>query len=171
MIIIQRAAPRDIRVVTEIGVKSFWESHGKSAPAEDIEAYVSKQYDAGQVLGELTDQENIFHIVYYKGRAAGLSKMIFNQPHPLVTPPAVTKLERLYLVKEFYGLKLGQALFDFIKSLSEKEGQAGMWLFTWVENLRAVSFYKKNGFEIVGSAGFRISATHSNPNHVMYLAY
>ncbi|MEI9809852.1 MAG: GNAT family N-acetyltransferase [Bacteroidota bacterium] len=107
----------------------------------------------------------------YKTQAVGFSKIIFNSPHPLIGSAAVTKLERLYLLKEFYDLKLGLTLFKFIVSLSKEENQDGIWLFVWTENQRAVTFYKKNGFKIAGNVDFRISETHSNPNHVMYLEY
>jgi ribosomal protein S18 acetylase RimI-like enzyme len=46
-----------------------------------------------------------------------------------------------------------------------------MWLYTWTGNERAVSFYLKAGFKIIGSHNFKISATHSNPNHRMLLEF
>src|SRR5258706_3095001 len=136
-----------------------------------MESYVSKTYAIKTVEEELNDPENIFHIIYYKTQPVGYSKIILNRPHPLITSAAVTKLERIYLLKEFYDLKLGLTLFRFIVSLSKEEDQTGIWLFVWTENQRAVRFYQKNGFMIIGNTDFKISATHSNPNHVMYLRY
>jgi ribosomal protein S18 acetylase RimI-like enzyme len=46
-----------------------------------------------------------------------------------------------------------------------------MWLFVWKENQRAIHFYKKAGFHIIGSYDFRLTETHSNPNHQMLLKY
>jgi len=46
-----------------------------------------------------------------------------------------------------------------------------MWLFVWTENHKAINFYKKAGFKIVGQHDFQISATHSNPNHQMLLTF
>jgi ribosomal protein S18 acetylase RimI-like enzyme len=54
---------------------------------------------------------------------------------------------------------------------SREQGQAGMWLFTWTGNERAVDFYKKVGFTIIGSHQFKLSETHYNPNHQMLLQY
>ena len=104
-------------------------------------------------------------------QAAGFSKIIFNTPHPLIHSPDITKLEKIYILKDFYDLKLGLNLFTFILNLSREENQKGMWLNTWMKNDRAINFYKKNGFEIVGEKDFKISETHSNPNYVMYLKY
>ena len=55
--------------------------------------------------------------------------------------------------------------------LSKQNNQAGMWLYVWKENERAVNFYIKNEFVITGSFDFKISDTHSNPNHLMFLKY
>ncbi len=171
MITIQRATPAEAITIASIGTKTFLQSHGHSAPAADIDSYVSTKYDLKTVTEELNDPRNIFHIIYYKDQPVGYSKILFNSPHPLIPSPAITKLERLYLLKEFYDLKLGLKLFEFITQLSKKENQKGVWLFVWTQNERAVTFYKRNGFEIIEHTDFKISETHSNPNHVMYLEY
>ncbi len=46
-----------------------------------------------------------------------------------------------------------------------------MWLFVWKENQRAVNFYDKAGFKIIGNYEFKLSKTHSNPNYQMFLKY
>jgi len=97
--------------------------------------------------------------------------LFFNSPHPNIALQNVTKLERLYLLKEFYGLKLGLQLFNFNVALSKQNNQAGMWLFVWKGNNRAVDFYKKANFEIVGGYDFKLTETHSNPNHQMFLRF
>lgn len=80
-------------------------------------------------------------------------------------------MERLYLLKEFHDLKLGFELFQFNMALSNKNNQRGIWLYVWKQNSRAIDFYLKNGFLIIGSHNFKISATHSNPNHQMLLMF
>ena len=85
--------------------------------------------------------------------------------------PHVTKLERLYLLEAFHGLQLGYQLFDFNVQISKQAHQSGIWLFTWTENHRAIAFYQRLGFQIVGKSNFKISENHYNPNHVMWLRY
>jgi len=171
MISIRQATTTDARLLVDIGAATFLESHGHSAPAPDIEAYVSKTYTIQNVEEELSDPSTIYHLLYDEDRAIGYSKIMFNRPHPLIQSPGVTKLERLYLLEEFHDRKLGLTLLAFIISLSRKENQKGIWLYTWVKNQRAIKFYEKNGFCIIGKADFQLSANHSNPNHVMFLEY
>jgi ribosomal protein S18 acetylase RimI-like enzyme len=161
----------DFRLLAEIGRISFAESHGSSASSEDIESYVNEKYNDRILREELSDPLNIFHIIYHDNKPSGYSKIILNEPNQDIKQKNITKLERLYLLKEYYGLKLGLELFNFNVEISINNNQEGMWLFVWKENLRAVDFYFKAGFKIVGSHDFKLTETHSNPNHLMFLKY
>ena len=171
MTTIRRAFHTDAPLLADIGKQTFIESHGHSAPTPDIEAYVSLKYSLEAIEEELNNPGNIYHIIYHDDRAAGFSKIILNSPYPLIEATTVTKLEKIYLLKEFHDLKLGLTLLEFILALSKQENQTGIWLFVWLENQRAFAFYKRNGFIVIGSDDFKISETHYNPNHVMYLEY
>ena len=103
--------------------------------------------------------------------SARFSKIILNEVHPNINKQQVTKLDRIYLLKEFFDLKLGCELLKFNIELSKKNNQSGMWLFTWVGNTRAVNFYLKAGFKIIGSHKFKVSETHYNDNHHMLLEF
>lgn len=171
MIEIVKASVSDAQMLADIGKQTLLESHGHSAPKADMDAYVNKNYSADFFQNELNNAANIYHIIYHDKQAAGYSKLLLDYPHPSIPIQHVTKLERLYLLKEFYELKLGRELFSFNLELSKKNNQAGMWLFVWKENARAFSFYLKNGFKIIGNHDFKISETHSNPNYHMFLEY
>ena len=171
MFSIVKATENDIQLLADIGKQSFMESHGSSATEETIDQYVKEKYTGAIFHLELNDPKNIYHIIYHNNEAAGFSKIILNCPHADLSIDNLTKLERLYLLKEFYSLKLGAELFKFNLELSKTNNQAGMWLFVWKENHRAVKFYKKAGFEIAGSYNFQLTPTHSNPNYLMLLKY
>ncbi len=166
MIKIQAATVANARLIADIGAKAFVESHSSSAAAADIESYVSTKLAVDVVEAELNDPENLFHLLYFQGQAVGYSKIMLHKSYPLIAATNVTKLERLYLLKEFYGFKLGLALFEFIIALSKNANQAGIWLFVWTGNERAMRFYRQAGFEIIGDGYFKISETHANPNYI-----
>lgn len=168
MMLIRQATVADAGLVAHLGRKSFLESHGHSASPKDIEFYVSTQLSVRVIRQELSNRKYIFHIIYYQRQPAGYSKIIFNELH---TPlqPSVAKLERLYLLEGFHNLKLGLRLLKFLVILCRQKKQEGMWLFVWKENERAIGFYKQFGFEVAGTADFKISDAHSNPNYSMLL--
>ncbi len=171
MISIVRADMSDFRELANIGKQSFIESHGHSASALIIENYVNEKYSFDTIIDELENEINIYYKILYNGHIAGYSKIILNSSHPNIATPFVTKLERLYLLKDFYQLKVGLELFKYNLNFSQINNQNGMWLYVWKENDRAINFYTKNGFKIIGSYDFKISENHFNPNHQMLLIY
>jgi len=166
-----RANTGDVQLLARVGSLSFIESHGHSAPAETVNKYVADHYNEDAFKAELGDAANIYHLIFYNDDPAGYSKIILNAAHPNVPSVNATKLERLYLLKAFYGLKLGFELLELNVELSKENQQDGMWLFVWKKNQRAIDFYLKNNFEIIGSHDFKLSETHANPNHQMFLRF
>jgi ribosomal protein S18 acetylase RimI-like enzyme len=171
MTTIVRCTISDSKLLVRIGKTSFLESHGMSASKSDIDAYVNLKYNEASFTDELQDISNHFYIIYHNKTAVGYSKIIIDYPHQNIDAENVTKMELLYLLKEFHHLKLGLELFNFNVKESKKHHQVGMWLFVWTENERAINFYTKVGFKIIGSHDFEISKNHSNPNHQMLLTY
>jgi len=166
-----RATAKDAVLLAAIARDTFIESHGHSAPAADIDAYINEKYSTAVFIEELNDPGNIYHILYHEGKAAGFSKIIFDLPYTGSTLQNIAKLERIYLLKAFYGLQLGLQLLRFNMALCQQHHQQGIWLYVWKENARAVHFYTRAGFSIIGSYDFKISATHANPNHQMLLEF
>ena len=168
---IKKATIKDAKLLSKISTNSFLPAHGHSASKKDIDNYIAKKFNEQELSKELSNLENEYYFIYHKGEIVGYSKVIFYSPNKNIEVQNITQMSRLYLLEAFYGLDLGKELFNFNIKLSKQNNQKGIWLAVWMENKRAIKFYKKMGFEIVGSFDFKISETHSNPNHILYLAY
>lgn len=151
-----------------MGAKSFFESHHTSASPADIEDYIANTYTRERFASEIEDRRNIFRIVKVGDMIAGFSKIVPDASDPGVQSQHPCKMERLYVLEEFLHLKIGQLLFDECMKNAVELNQSGMWLNVWTGNARAIRFYTKQGFSIAGETMFRISATHSNPNYLMW---
>jgi diamine N-acetyltransferase len=171
MISLVQLTPADAPMLAQMGGVSLLQSHGHSAPAEVMQAYVDKSFSVEACRAELEDAGNIFYAAFYNGEPAGYFKTIYNVPHAAIDIQPVTKLERLYLLNQFLDLKLGHQLLQKSIELSKAAGDMGMWLNVWKKNERAIRFYQKAGFETVGESQFVLTETHANPNWVMLLPY
>jgi diamine N-acetyltransferase len=157
-----KADIKDSHLLSDLARQTFIESHGNSAKAEDINSYIAEKK-------ELINERNSYHLIFHTNQPAGFSNIILNFPYADSPLENIAKLERIYILKEFYEFKSGQQLLDFNVNLAKENRQHAMWLYVWKENPRAIRFYEKNGFIITGSHDFKISETHSNPNHQMLL--
>ena len=168
---IVRASVEDAELLSILGKTTFIESHGKSASDAHIESYVNLKYTEKALEAELNNPDNIFYILYYNEKAIGYSKIILNVTDAKIPFKNITKLERFYVLQDYHNLKLGWELFNYNLIYSKNQQQAGMWLYTWTENQKAINFYTKAGFKIIGNYDFKITETHSNPNYQMLLTF
>lgn len=168
---IEKATLAMLSEITEIARSTFIHSHAHSSPEADFNSYMDSNFTVDLFKEDLQNKENIYHVLYLDDKMVGYSKINLNKGIKTVEKKNITKLGRIYLIEEVHGSGLGKIFFDFNIDLAKEKEQAGIWLFVWIHNHRAIGFYEKMGFVIVGRHDFVISETHSNPNHQMYLKF
>lgn len=171
MISITKAMESDCSAIIAIGKQSVEESHRGSCSAQDMNEFLTRNYNANTIKSELNDQKNIYYVIKHSNQPVGFSKIILNATHENIASSNVTILDRIYLLKEFYGLKLGLELLNFNISLAKQNNQSGMWLYAWIGNVRAVNFYRKAGFAIIGRHKYYVTDTHYDGTHHMFLDF
>ena len=98
------ATVHDSGLLARIGSQSLIESHGSSASVQVMQSYVNEKFTEAALSEELADENNFFHFIYHNGQPAGYSKIIFNESLEHLPVKNITKLERLYLLQEYYDL-------------------------------------------------------------------
>lgn len=166
-----RATVEDCTTIAAIGREAVALSHRLSCSEEDMNQFIASHYSEAAIADELAEPSNIYHIILHNGQPAGFSKIVLNAAHKNIPFANVTKLDRIYLYSRFFDLRLGYDLLSYNLALSREKGQSGMWLFTWTGNERAIHFYHRNGFSVIGSHQFKITEHHYNPNYQMFLRY
>ena len=140
-----KATEKDVALVSTLATNTFLQSHGHSAPAADINNYIAAKYNEAILKEELNDPQNIYHIIYCDEKPAGYSKIVYNQPYENSVQQNITKLERIYILQEFYNVQLGKALFRFNVALAKQNQQAGMWLYVWKERYDGAAPTRSSG--------------------------
>lgn len=162
---------KDAELISRMAIQTFRESHGTSASEKDIEEYTITKLSVDLFKEELADPKNIFRLAFLNEVPVAFSKMIYDLANPKINDAPVCKLEKLYVLKEYYDQKIGKPLFDLNIKLAKQNKQKGIWIYVWTENKRALRFYEKQGFKIIADTFFKVSETHSNPNYWLYLKF
>ncbi|MEM6721778.1 MAG: GNAT family N-acetyltransferase [Bacteroidota bacterium] len=171
MIYIRKAVVDDIQIISQIGSTTFFETYLPNTPKAAVASFVEQAFDVETLRAEF-DSENIYYFLIFLDKTlVGYAKIELNVPNATAEGTQLTKLDRLYVLKQFHGQKLGAQLFNHLVNFSKTQQQQGMWLYVLMTNERALHFYKKNHFQIVGEYDFKISETRYNPNYVMYLPF
>ena len=168
---IYKAGIEDAKLLSEVGAETFIVSHKDSAPPHELATYMRKIYSEEIIKNELANPVKIYHIIKHENNVAGFSKMELSMKHPAIEVENVSKIDQIYLLDSFHGLKLGAGLLTFNIEYSKSCGQNGMWLVVWVGNITAISFYEKFGFHIAERGNFQLTETHISPCFIMFLKY
>jgi len=70
----------------------------------------------------------------------------FGQAQTEVKDNKALEIERIYVLKEFQGKKVGQLLYEKAMQIAIQKNAAYVWLGVWEKNPKAINFYKKNSF-------------------------
>lgn len=171
MISIKKATINDAKDLAVVGKKAFVIPHQKAIPTEIMEVYLNNSFNEKNLIEEINNPNFHYNLIYSNNNLAGFSKIIFNEKNSQIKKENVTKMERLYLLEEFYGLGLGNTLFQHNLKLAKQNNQKGIWLYVWIKNFRALDFYKKAGFKKIASYDFPISDKETRPNDVLFLEF
>ena len=79
-------------------------------------------------------------------QVVGYLKLNFGQAQTELKDDKALEIERIYVLQEFHGKKIGQLLYEKAIQIAKQANMDYVWLGVWEENERAINFYKKNGF-------------------------
>jgi diamine N-acetyltransferase len=168
---IYKAKLEDAKLLSEIGAETFIVSHTDSAPAHELDTYMRKIYSEEFIKNELANAEKIYHLISHENKVAGFSKMVLSMKHEAIEIENASKMDQIYLLSSYQGLKLGASLLQFNIEFSKANNQTGMWLIVWIGNVGAISFYEKFGFKIIANGIFNLTDNHKSHCYIMFLDY
>ena len=166
MIDIRIANTSDSELLSVLSRTTYIESHGHFIEDEnDLNQHLDTSFSVSTLKEELSDSGNLFYIVWNDDLPVGYAKLILNAKIEGVNSDKICRLERIYILKEFIPLKLGQQLLGFVENEVYALDCDTIWLTVYVKNYRAIRFYEKNAFEDVGRYTYLVNGTEY-PNTV-----
>lgn len=130
----------------EIGRQTFYETFSEGNTEENMKSYLENSFSIDKITSELNDENAEFYFAKIGEKIIGYLKLNFGQSQTELKDDKALEIERIYVLKEFHGKKVGQILYDKAIEIAKQKKSDYVWLGVWEENPRAINFYKKNGF-------------------------
>ena len=144
----------DLTDLVKISRQTFTETFEEVNSEEDMQKYLSENLSEEQLQSELDNPESEFYFAENKDEILGYLKLNSGNSQTENKTENSIEIERIYVLKEFLRMKIGQLLLDhFIQIAKEKKAEF-IWLGVWEHNERALKFYGKNGFEVYSKHDF-----------------
>lgn len=145
-IAIKRITLDEITVLQQIGKQTFFETFSNSNSEENMQHYLEDGFSIKNLTEELMNADSEFYFAVYHEHVIGYLKLNYGASQTELKDAASLEIERIYVLQEYHGKKIGQILYEKAMEVARDRKVNYIWLGVWEENLRAISFYKKNGF-------------------------
>lgn len=143
---IKKATLTEIDQLKQIGRQTFYETFASGNTEENIQKYLDEGFSVDKLTTELSDKNAEFYFATYNKKVIGYLKLNFGQSQTELKDDKALEIERIYVLKEFHGKAVGQALYEKAIQIASQTKSDYVWLGVWEKNQRAINFYKKNGF-------------------------
>lgn len=143
---IKQVEVAEIDELQRIGRQTFSETFALDNTEEDMKKYLAEGFSSEKLHVELTDKNCELYFARLNNEITGYLKVNFGQSQTEINDANTLEIERIYVLKEFQGKKVGQQLFKKAMEIARRKSVNYVWLGVWEENPRAIRFYKKNGF-------------------------
>ena len=143
---IEKVLPEEIVQLQNIGRQTFYETFSNDNSEENMSKYLEEEFSISKLIQELNDKNSEFYFASIDCGIIGYLKLNFGQSQTELKNNEALEIERIYVLNQFHGTKVGQLLYDKAIQIAKEKKVDYVWLGVWEENSRAINFYKKNGF-------------------------
>ena len=155
---VRRAGSADAQALAMLGAQTFLESHIHEADPQDLDDYVSSNFDVDRIGDKLSKPATVYLLAFRDGGDwpsgyTELSTVAGLGGHKSVV------LERIYVAEQDIGLGVGGALMRTALLDHMRLGCDSMSLGVDHHNMYAVGFYRRFGFAVAGERDFTIGRT------------
>lgn len=143
---IRKVGLSDLHQLQAISRSTFVETFAAENSPKNMAKYLQEGFSKDRLIKELNDEGSQFHFAEIDGRVVGYLTVNTGGSQTEGWDAHALEIERIYVVQEFHGRKVGQVLYDKAIAIAMELNADTVWLGVWEKNPRAISFYKKNGF-------------------------
>lgn len=166
---IRQGTAADAEPLAALAAATFPLACPPHTPATDIADHVATELNPSRFAEHLADSATTFFVVERPGEPGlvGYAMLVDGPERPegsIGTSPI--ELRRIYVAARHHGSDVADRLMARCQEFAATTGHDEMWLGTNEANQRAVRFYRRSGFSVVGSREFHVGAS-IECDHVM----
>jgi ribosomal protein S18 acetylase RimI-like enzyme len=144
-------------------------TYGVKGVSDEFANFITKQFSVERLESIILGDPGSLIVAEHQGNLVGVVEIQFEKESPVnaITAP---ELNKLYILEWFCGKGIGQGLMAEAEKVALSRGATQMWLWVLESNVRAIRFYEKQRYEIIGHAPFQMEV-NSYHNKVMLKSF
>lgn len=151
---IRKAHPGDARELSKVAEATFRATFAALNTSEHMELHCRTSYGERIQGAEISNPGRVSLLCEDGDELIGFVQLRWGEPPAFVAGKKPGEIQRLYVVAAWHGKGVAQLLMEAGIDELKKHGADAVWLGVWENNPKAIAFYKKMGFLVVGEHTF-----------------
>jgi diamine N-acetyltransferase len=151
---IRPAKSCDAASLAAIAERTFRETFAVDNSEENINLHCARKFSAETQSEEISDPQMTTLLAEVAGELVGFAQLRLAHTAACVKGDRPAELHRIYVSSEWYGQGVANELMRAVCATAARAGIDCIWLGVWEHNLKAIAFYRKCGFSVVGEHPF-----------------
>lgn len=156
---VEECSEADIQRVKILADQVWKPTFSKILSPDRLDYLYRLMYSDQKLFQQVTDPKNSFYILTFRKKDVGYAHLVFENEW--------VKLEKLYILDSMQGKGCGLYLLRTICTIAANQPQSELRLQVNRQNLKAISFYRKFGFETLKAHDFDVGGGHFMEDYVM----
>lgn len=151
---VRHAEQGDAASLAELAERTFRDTFAQVNRAEDIDSHCRDTYRESIQAAEIRDPKRTTLVCHVRDRLIAYGQLRWDSAPPCVVATRPAEVQRLYVDAPWHGKGVAHALMASLLDTAVAGGADVAWLGVWEQNPRAISFYARSGFAVVGDHVF-----------------
>ena len=143
---IREVKPSEVLQLQGITRDTFIKAFAHQNKPSDIEMYVAEAFAIAQIQSEFDNPDSYHFFAENDSEIVGFVKLNLGSAQTETPFSNSLEIQRIYVIAKYQGLKIGEQLLQFVIDFAKRKKKDSIWLGVWEKNVRAISFYERNGF-------------------------
>lgn len=162
---IRKAELKDSKKLSILYKQVYIKTYGVEGVSDEFANFITSQFSISRIESTIASSPNSIIVAEYKNNLVGILEIEFDKECP-IDKIVSAELNKLYILEWFSRKGIGEKLLLEAEKIIRDKQSTKFWLWVLDSNTRAINFYKKHGFEQIGTAPF-IMETNTYNNIVM----
>jgi ribosomal protein S18 acetylase RimI-like enzyme len=155
-LVIRRATPADAARLADLAARTFHDTFAADNQTQAMAVHLARSYAPAVQLEEINRPDMRTLLVEIGGESIAYAQLRSEDDDTptCVTGPNPIEVFRFYVDRPWIGRGVAQPLMCAAIDEGRSLGAKTLWLGVWERNSRAIAFYTKCGFTLVGDHEF-----------------
>ena len=164
---LRTALPDDALCLGVLATQVFLDTYATAGIRPLLAREVQAAFSTEAMSALIVRERTIVRLAEFDGHLIGFAVTVIGAAHDLAPSNAPAELDKLYVQECYTGLGIGARLLHDAELQAAAAGASTLWLTPWSGNLRALHFYRRQGYTDAGLTWFHIEhEAHANRVYV-----